>query len=440
MSVSDTGQGIRGEDIQRLFRSFEQVDTKANKGKEGTGLGLTISSELIRMMGGKLEVRSEYGRGSEFFFSIYQKTVSGALEKTEETEAESMDFTAPGARILIVDDYEMNLKVAVGLLAPLQMQIELAESGQKALEMIQQKKYHMVFMDHMMPGMDGVETTLRLRKLPDAYYQELPVIALTANAMKEAEKLFMESGMNGFVAKPIDMRQICAVIRKWLPEELLIRQEHTEQGGCSAEKEQESGQMELPVLEGIDNEEGIRNAGGPAMFVSLLGDYYKLIDIKSKKVEQCVADTQIREYTIEVHALKSASKMIGAMALAERFLRLEQLGNAEDVEAIRRETPEVLELYRKYQEILKPYGEIQESEKQQVSTEEVLECIHKIREAAEEFDIDAADEAMNCLEKCQLPEVCQELMKNLQACVVNLAMDEVLNITDEMMAILQNGE
>lgn len=437
VSVSDTGQGIKEEDIQRLFNAFEQVDTKANKGKEGTGLGLSISSELIRMMGGKLEVRSEYGVGSEFFFTICQKQVSGKFERQEETDLESMNFTAPGARVLVVDDNEMNLKVAVGLLAPLQMQMDVADSGQKALDMIQQKKYHMVFMDHMMPIMDGVEATLRLREMEGDYYRELPVIALTANAMKEAEKLFNEGGMNGFVAKPIDMRQICAVIRKWLPEELLIRQENAAAQAVATMDEELFGQAELPVLEGIDSKEGIKNSGGTELFVNLLGDFYKLIDAKSAKVERCMAENMIRDYTIEVHALKSTSRMIGAMELSEKFLHLEQLGNAGDVEAIRKETPGVLEQYRSYKTILKNYGEKQEGTKRKASTEEIVMYLGEMQDAVEEFDIDAADEAMSRLEECQLPDACQALMESLRVFIVDVAMEGVQKVTEEMIMILE---
>lgn len=443
VSVADTGQGIKKEDIQRLFNAFEQVDKKANKGKEGTGLGLAISSELIRMMGGKLEVKSEYGKGSEFFFTIYQKLVLEEVKKQKENETESMNFTAPEASVLIVDDNDMNLKVAVGLLAPLQMKIEVAESGQRALEMIQQKKYHMVFMDHMMPGMDGVETTALLRKIEGCSYEELPVIALSANAMKEAEKLFQESGMNGFVAKPIDMRKICAVIRKWLPEELLKYQEVSEyENNQSVNKHNRieinktKSDMEIPNLEGIDKEEGIKNVGSVALFVNLLGDYYRLIDVKAAKIEQCVEEKQIRDYTIEVHALKSVSRMIGAMELGEQFYRLEQLGNALDIEAIREETPDVLENYRKYKEILAAYGTVEESEKTQVSKEEVKECLYRMQKALEEMDIDGADEAMERLEGYSLPEGCQSFVEKLRAYILDLAIEEVLKVSEELMAEL----
>ncbi len=447
VSVSDTGQGIKEEDVKRLFDAFEQVNVSANRGKEGTGLGLSISNELIGMMGGRLEVRSEFGVGSEFFFTISQKKVTGEFENTEESENESLNFIAPDAKVLIVDDNEMNLKVAVGLLAPLQMQIELADSGTKALDMIQQKKYHIVFMDHMMPVMDGVETTVRLRKMEGTYYQKLPIIALTANAMKEAEKLFYEAGMNGFVAKPIDMRELCIVLRKWLPEELLIWQENSEEEGdllgesTSAEVGKLSGDKQLwdnlPVIEGIDAKEGIKNCGTVELFTNLLGNFYKLIDTKVSKIEQCIQENMLREYTIEVHALKSTSRMIGALELSEMFAHLEQLGNALDKEAIIAQTPKVLALYRSYKERLQPYGESGGNEKRKVSVEEILTCIHEIQEAMEEFDLDAADEAFAKLEEYQLPKECEPLAEKLRVLITDVAMEETLETTSEMIALLE---
>ena len=445
VSVSDTGQGIKEEDVKRLFAAFEQVNVSANRGKEGTGLGLSISNELIAMMGGKLEVRSEVGVGSEFFFTICQKKVMGEIENSEETENESLNFVAPKARILIVDDNEMNLKVAAGLLAPLQMQIELAESGAKALEMIQQKEYHMVFMDHMMPVMDGVETTIRLRELGDSYYQKLPVVALTANAMKEAEKLFYEVGMNGFVAKPIDMREMCIVLRKWLPEELLIWQENSEGDSqwenMSTEDGKLSGDKQLlesiPVIEGIDSKEGIKNCGSLELFTNLLGNYYKLIDTKAAKVERCIEENMLRDYIIEVHALKSTSRMIGAMELSEMFAHLEELGNTNELEAIKADTPAILAYYRSYREILQPYGDGKVEEKRKASMEEILTCVQKIHNAMEEFDLDATDEAFARLEGYQLPDECQLLMEKLRVLITDVAMEETLETTSEMISLLE---
>lgn len=221
ISVEDTGQGIRQEDLKKLFGAFSQVDLKKNKGKEGTGLGLAISSQLVEMMGGKLEVKSEYGVGTEFFFTIEQKLVAEETEEHPSGEKNLKNFIAPEAKILIVDDNAINRMVAAGLLAPFQMQIDMAESGKMALSMVQEKKYDLIFMDHIMPDMDGIETTKNIRALDGSYYKALPIIALTADAMTESQKLFAEASMNGFVAKPIDMAQITRVLLQWLPHELI---------------------------------------------------------------------------------------------------------------------------------------------------------------------------------------------------------------------------
>lgn len=221
ISVEDTGQGIRQEDLKKLFGAFSQVDLKKNKGKEGTGLGLAISSQLVEMMGGKLEVKSEYGVGTEFFFTIEQKLVAEEAEEHPSGEKNLKNFIAPEAKILIVDDNAINRMVAAGLLAPFQMQIDMAESGKMALSMVQEKKYDLIFMDHIMPDMDGIETTKNIRALDGSYYKALPIIALTADAMTESQKLFAEASMNGFVAKPIDMAQITRVLLQWLPHELI---------------------------------------------------------------------------------------------------------------------------------------------------------------------------------------------------------------------------
>lgn len=221
ISVEDTGQGIRQEDLKKLFGAFSQVDLKKNKGKEGTGLGLAISSQLVEMMGGKLEVKSEYGVGTEFFFTIEQKLVAEETEEHPSGEKNLKNFIAPEAKILIVDDNAINRMVAAGLLAPFQMQIDMAESGKMALSMVQEKKYDLIFMDHIMPDMDGIETTKNIRALDGSYYKALPIIALTADAMTESQKLFAEASMNGFVAKPIDMAQLTRVLLQWLPKELI---------------------------------------------------------------------------------------------------------------------------------------------------------------------------------------------------------------------------
>ena len=564
VSVKDTGQGIREEDMDKLFGSFQQVDSKRNRGKEGTGLGLSISKQLVEMMGGSIGVRSTYGEGSEFYFNIMQKVideqpaaeihdeetreklkVGGYFSKKylwdmmsdlcgkynvscvpyeewketreqlscfftdvpsygklavdmdnystqmgeiyalinpllEECNAagvtainkplfssnfcrtinheslyvgpeteDYMNFTAPDAAILVVDDNEINLEVTEGLLEPLHMQIDLADSGKRALQMIEKKKYHLIFMDHMMPVMDGIETTERIRQLEDEYYHTVPIIALTANALMDAREKFAKAGMDDFVAKPIEMKEICKCLKKWLPEELIMPVESSGVTGegksaVSVQKAKDAKIMDntvvqsgandsLPNLPGINAADGIKYSGSEKLWYKLLGDFYKLIDAKANKLEKCLADGLIRDYTIEVHALKNTARMVGAGQLSEWFHRMEDCGNAGDVETITRETPDLIAELRSYKEILRPYGEAGNQNKREASTEEITEILTKMRDAMDGFDLDGVDDAMKELEQVRIPDSCSQLMETLRVAVVDVMMEEVMKTADEMI-------
>lgn len=225
-SIEDSGQGIKEEDLDKLFDAYQQVDLQKNSQKEGTGLGLAICKQLVQLMGGKLQVESTYGEGSTFFLSIKQEISDRELQKSEvHTQAR---FTAREARILVVDDNKMNLKVFEGLFKPVAMQIDTALNGQEALEKVQQQDYDIVFMDHMMPGMDGVEATKQIRKLPadslhkQEYYEKMVILALSANATEEAKQLFLSNGMDGFLSKPIKIQEGLELLRQWLPKEKIV--------------------------------------------------------------------------------------------------------------------------------------------------------------------------------------------------------------------------
>ena len=555
VSIQDTGQGIREEDLDKLFGSFQQVDSKKNRGKEGTGLGLSISKQLVEMMGGSIGVRSTYGEGSEFYFNIIQKKCTDQLateihddearknlkiggyfskvylwrglqdlaekfgiscipyEEWKETRQqldcffmdmagydklagdidnysaqmgemymllnplleecnaagitainkplyslnfcqtinheamyvgpvveEYMNFTAPEASVLIVDDNEINLEVAVGLLEPLNMQIDTAESGKHALQMAEKKKYHLIFMDHMMPVMDGIETTERLRQMEDEYYHTVPIIALTANALMDAREKFAKAGMNDFVAKPIEMKEICKCIKKWLPDELIVANTDTDgaQAANGADSGTEQAQSEpLPELPGINSADGVKYSGSEKLWYKLLGDFYKLIDAKANKIEKCLADNLIRDYTIEVHALKNTARMVGAAHLSEWFHRMEDCGNAGDVETIMAETPGLLEELRSYKEVLRPYGEAGNQNKKEVAAEELIEILMNMKDAMDQFDLDSVDVAMQELEKCRIPDSCVQQMETLRVAVTDVMMEEVMNVADEMIGLLQ---
>ena len=221
--VQDTGVGIRAEDMPRLYNSFEQLDQVRNKNVVGTGLGLAIASKLCKLMDGTISVESEYGVGS--VFSVEVSIVEGALKDLgEEISVGDVHFSAPNARVLLVDDIEINLLIASSLLNEYGIVPDEATNGLKALEKVRENRYDIIFMDHMMPEMDGVGATKCIRKMP-GYTQTVPIVALTANAVSEAVKTFMESGFTDFVSKPIDAQELSKCLYKWLPRDLIELQE-----------------------------------------------------------------------------------------------------------------------------------------------------------------------------------------------------------------------
>lgn len=228
-AVEDSGIGIKQKDLSKLFKFYSQVDTTVNHHKEGTGLGLAISKQLVELMNGTVSVESVYGEGSTFSFTIPLEVVdaapAGRLEDYEYEEIAQEDdeskkpLVAPTAKVLIVDDTEINLIVAEALMEPMQMQIDTADSGETALSLLQDKTYDVIFMDHFMPGMDGVETTQKIRMMEGNSNQNTPIIALTADAMAGVKEKLLQSGMNDFITKPIIIELLYEVLRKWLPEE-----------------------------------------------------------------------------------------------------------------------------------------------------------------------------------------------------------------------------
>ncbi len=230
ISVRDSGIGIRKEDMQRLFHSFQRVDEGINAGIEGTGLGLSISHQLVEMMGGKITVDSIYQKGSVFTVQLEQDIVDvnpmGHMDFMTKGSAHRRKkykqiFEAPDARVLVVDDNEMNLLVAKKLLRETKIQVDLAKSGKECLDLTKQHFYHAIFMDHMMPEMDGVETLNRIQMQENGLCRETPVIALTANVMAGADQMYREKGFQGYLAKPISGVLMEAMLLKFLPKELV---------------------------------------------------------------------------------------------------------------------------------------------------------------------------------------------------------------------------
>lgn len=445
--VADTGIGIRKEDHKILFDAFQRVEMDRNRYVEGTGLGLTISQNLVNMMGGVIEVESEYGKGSRFFFTIEQTIIdptpvsavnyNGQKDNVTEKEAECL-FIAPEAHILLVDDNELNLVVAKELLKPLRMQIDTAENGLQAVKMVRGSQYDLVLMDHMMPVMDGIEAAKAIRALPEDKYQKLPIIALTANAMVDARKEFLNAGMNGFVAKPIDFARICNQLKLWLPKDLVrdVPKEEAKKLLADDLSDREI-QPEDPQM-GFSFEEGVNHCGSKAALMKTIRIFYRTIDSKADKIEQCLKEGLISDYVVEVHALKSSALLIGAVPLSEAAKELEGYGKQGKTELLEEKTPDLLAMYRDFKDILKPYADKEEAARQEASNGEWCQALQQIHQCIEQFDLDGVDRIMEKLEEYQIPECIRESMDQLRVYVADVSMEEIMELTDTMTELLRD--
>ncbi|MBE5878849.1 MAG: response regulator [Lachnospiraceae bacterium] len=347
--------------------------------------------------------------------------------------ADDFEFIAPEAEILIVDDNAINLTVAEGLLKPLKMKIDTAISGQKAIEMITAKHYDLIFMDHMMPEIDGVETTHIIRRFYKEY-EDVPIIALTANAVGGTKEMFLSEGMNDFVAKPIEMRVILSKLRTWLPKEKIVKNVKVE------EDTQEVLSENVIQIEGLDTQYALKLLGNKELFMAVLKDYYKAIDKKCEAIKKFEMQEDWHAYTIEVHALKSSSKQIGALELSKFAMQMEKAGNEKDGEQIHRCTDDLLKQYRRYKKILEPLFEMskeKEDYKAVASKEEILELLLQIRSAAEELDMDSVTDILAAFGAYELSERSAEIFAALENAVQDYDVETCEALVDEWEELIK---
>lgn len=342
------------------------------------------------------------------------------------TEVSEFDFIAPDAEVLIVDDNAVNLTVAEGLLEPLKMHVDTAASGKEALEKIGKFHYDIVFMDHMMPELDGVETTRIIRRFHQEY-NDVPIIALTANAVEGTKEMFCQEGMNDFVAKPIELRMLVSKVRQWLPIEKIQK---VYMSGMAARDTKDAH----IVVGDLDVAYALKFLGTEELFWSVLKVYYKAIEKKAKLIKTLEEEENWTEFTIEVHALKSSSKQIGAISLSERAAALEKAGNARDSQFIHKNTDRMLDQYLGYRFVFKPFlpdEKIEDGGKDSVSADGLRQHFSDMRTALEDLEMDRMEEVIHEMNHYHYEDWQKDMYARLKDAVEEIDVDSCEVILQE---------
>ncbi|MDR1519382.1 MAG: response regulator [Planctomycetota bacterium] len=328
-NVIDSGIGIRREDMDYLFEPFKQFDSHKNQNLKGTGLGLSICRSLVGLMNGHIEVTSVYGEGTEVRIGI--PLVEGNPELIKQDSSDKEIHFKSTAKVLIVDDMAINLDIARGLISTYGVSCETALSGAEAIEKVQADEYDIVFMDHMMPEMDGIETTKAIRDL-GGRFAKIAIVALTANAVIGTKDMFLSSGMNDFLPKPIEMRMLQSILTKWIPKEKRspedLRAILQNNGGPAGEAASGADLWErLKNVSGLDFKLGLsRMADQKDRYAAILAKLCEIIPGEAEKLSDALNRGDLKRFTIAIHAIKGSLANIGAMELSERAASLEKAG------------------------------------------------------------------------------------------------------------------
>ena len=545
--VIDTGIGIKEEDMDKLFVSFQQVDSKRNRSVEGTGLGLAISQKLVEAMHGQIGVESEYGKGSDFWFTVPQKVIddtndivvehasekcayvlahrdimadvfmketgnlgvegvrlrsikeysasgkkdyvffeendydssmqefleshkdvmgivlidiaskfesdrpnlhvmrrpeitttmvnflSDRFQQKQHSESEKYfrpNFTAPEARILVVDDNPINLTIAGGLMAPLSVQLDTAGGGQEAVDKVKSNAYDMVFMDHMMPEIDGVDATRMIRSAGEKIHQPV-IIALSANVMEDARILFKEAGMDDFVGKPVDIKILTTAIKKWLSPEKIIEHDISE---MDTENDQSENEVVLQI-EGLDLETAVRALGSPMLYNKIAEEYYRTGEDRLQGIKEAYGKQDWTDYTIKVHALKSSSRQIGAMKLGDMAETLEKAGKAGNIDKILSDTDVTVQVFQSLLDEMAAYypdEEEDESDKPMIDRETLNGFLDELATCCEDLELDGMEEIGNRMKQYAYEESMQDQIKALYKAIADIDMDACEEIISQL--------
>ena len=427
ISVKDTGIGVKDEDVNKLFTAYERLDEVKNSEIQGTGLGLDISRRFAQLMNGDLICESVYGEGSEFIFTVTQKIIDNTpvgvfIEKDENEERGYVPkFIAPDADVLVVDDNPMNLAVIKGLLQATKVFVTTASSGEEAIYKVKDSHFDVVLLDHMMPGLDGVETLERMRK----FDKDIPVYALTANSTL-GEDYYVSKGFNGYLSKPVDTDVLEETIMKHIDKEKMIKAD--EEAVVDELKELPENMKWLNDVDGIDVDAGIKNSGGISNYLFSLQMFYDMIDENCELLSGAYEENNLRLYTIKVHALKSNARIIGAAGLSSLAEQLEDAGNCRDKEFIDKNHEKLMVDYVEYKHKLaritekddESSGDVSGSAKEEVSEDVLKDAFDALKDMIPQMDYDAVDMILNDLKGYKLPDDAKDMLDKIGKCLKNV--------------------
>lgn len=317
-------------------------------------------------------------------------------------EGQAASFTAPEARILIVDDNRVSLKVAEGLLRPYRMQVETADSGARAVEMVRDYSYDLILLDYMMPDMNGADAAKKIRGIDGEQCKGLIIVALTGNADQEVRELLLASGVNDFITKPVEKASMDKILSKWIPKDkMVLAQEEAKEERLDAEQADLSDWQ----MDGIDVETGMSYSGNDwALYLEVLTDFADNIEERAGQIEQAVKERDLDVYIMGVHSLKSSARYLGAVDVADVAQALEADAKREDWRAVDLSTPELLSSYRSLYQSIAPYriDRSYTGRKKRFNRDEVRTLLQRLENCMEEYDIDCGEEISGALQEYDL--------------------------------------
>jgi len=441
--ITDTGIGMREEDLDKLYVAFERIDESKNRGIEGTGLGMVITKNLLQMMGSDLNVRSVYGKGSVFNFVLSQKIIDAApigdfQERLDSNALQTYyegNFEAPAAQILLVDDSSMNRRVFCSLLKETRMQITEAEDGEECLRLVKRRHFDLIFMDHRMPGMDGVEAFREMKKMSGYPCENTPVIILTANAVRGAREQYMAEGFHDFLTKPLEPEKLEYMIQKWLPKDL---QQNKNAGEIIEEAPR--GPI-LPMIGGVDWGYAKMHFTEVDEITEMMEFFCSMADTEVEELERYysrIKEAEFMElYLVKVHSMKNSAGMVGILPLNGMAKILEDAVAAKDLDKIQTYHGLFVTEWRSYTAKIQGIMEEEKGNKEQVIAEAdpqiICGLLTVLGMAIYDMDIDRMDNVILQLKQYKYPPEAEKILKQLAAKVTAFDLDESANILQKFL-------